>query len=87
MILFNCVSFQNGNSLKGENLLPDGPNSSLLEQFLIVWEITLTTLDDRLKILLFYFPNAQLRNFCNAISVYVMTSIMVSHIIIWQHQA
>ena len=46
MILFNCVPFQNGNSLKGKNLLPEGANSFLLEQFLIVWKITFTTLGD-----------------------------------------
>ena len=40
MILFNCVHFQMGTSLKGKNLLPEGANSLLYEQFLIVWIIT-----------------------------------------------
>ena len=35
-----------GISLKGKNLLPEGANSFLLEQFLMVWEITFTTLSD-----------------------------------------
>ena len=46
MILFNCVPFQMGTSLKGKNLLPEGANSFLYEQFLIVWKITFTTLGD-----------------------------------------
>ena len=41
MILFNCVPFQMGTSLKGKNLkgknlLPEGANSFLYEWFLIV---------------------------------------------------
>ena len=36
MILFNCVHFQNGTSLKGKNLLQEGASSFLYEQFLIV---------------------------------------------------
>ena len=31
-------------SLKGKNLLPEGPNSFLLEQFLMAWKITFTSL-------------------------------------------
>ena len=46
MILFNCVPFQLGTSLKGKNLLPGGANSFLYEQFLIVWTITFTTFSD-----------------------------------------
>ena len=41
MILFNCVPFQMGTSFKGKKLLPEGENSFLYEQFLIVWKITL----------------------------------------------
>ena len=44
MILFNCVPFQMGTSLKAKNLLPGGANSFLYEQFLIVREITFITL-------------------------------------------
>ena len=29
VILLNCVHFQNGNSLRGKNLLPEGANSFL----------------------------------------------------------
>ena len=46
MILFNCVPFQIGTSIKGKNLLPGGANSFLYEQFLIVWKITFITLSD-----------------------------------------
>ena len=34
VILFNCVPFQNGNYLKGKNLLLEGANSFPYEQFL-----------------------------------------------------
>ena len=44
--LFNCVPFQMGTSLKGKNLLPEGANSFLYEQFFIVWKITFTILSD-----------------------------------------
>ena len=40
MILFNCAPFQNGTSLKGKNLLPEGANSFLYEDFLIEWTFT-----------------------------------------------
>ena len=46
VILFNCIPFQNGNSLKEKNLFPEGVNSFLYEQFLIVWKIILITLSD-----------------------------------------
>ena len=36
MILVNCVPFQNWNSLKGKNLLPEGANSFLYWPFLLV---------------------------------------------------
>ena len=35
-----------GTSLKGKTLLPDGANSFLYEQFLIVWKISFITLSD-----------------------------------------
>ena len=40
MILLNCVPFQMRTSLKGKNLLPEGANSFLYEQFLVVWKVT-----------------------------------------------
>ena len=46
MILFNYVPFQMGTSHKGKNLLQEGGNSFLYEQFLIVWNITFITLSD-----------------------------------------
>ena len=46
MILFNCVPFQMGTSHKGKNLLSEGANSFLYEQFLIVWKVTFITLSD-----------------------------------------
>ena len=46
MILFNRVPFQMGTSLKGKNLLPEGANSFLYEQFYRVWKITFITLSD-----------------------------------------
>ena len=46
MILFNGVPFQMRTSLKGNNLLLEGANSFLYEQFLIVWEITFITFSD-----------------------------------------
>ena len=46
VILYNNVPFLNGTSLKGKNLLPEGANSFLYEQFLKVWKITFTTLDE-----------------------------------------
>ena len=45
MILFNCIPFKMGTSLK-KNLLPEGANSFLYEQFLIVWKITFITSSD-----------------------------------------
>ena len=39
MIIFSCIPFQMGTSLKGKNLLTEGANSILYEQFLIVWKI------------------------------------------------
>ena len=45
-ILFNCVPFQMGTSLKGKNLLLEGVNSFLYGQFLIVWKINFITLSD-----------------------------------------
>ena len=53
MILFNCVPFQMGTSLKGKNLLPEGANSFIYEQFLIVWKITFITLSELNLMLLF----------------------------------
>ena len=53
MILFNCIPFQIGTSLKGQNLLPEGANSFLYEQFLIVWKITYNTPSDLPELLLF----------------------------------
>ena len=46
VVLFNCGPFQNRTSLKGMNLLPEGANSFLKEQFLMVWKITFTTVGD-----------------------------------------
>ena len=46
IILFNCVPFQMGTSLKGKNLLPLEANSFLYEQFLIVQKISFITLSD-----------------------------------------
>ena len=46
MVFFNCVPFQMETSLKGKNLLPEGANSFLYEQFLIVWKIAFITLSD-----------------------------------------
>ena len=46
VILFNCVPYQNG-------LLPEGANSFLYEQFLIVWKITYITLSELPWMLLF----------------------------------
>ena len=45
--------FKMGTSLKGKNLLPEGANSFLYEQFLIVWKITFITLSDLLWMLIF----------------------------------
>ena len=42
-----------GTSLKGKNLLPEGANSFLLEQFPMAWKITFTTLGDLPWMLLF----------------------------------
>ena len=53
MILFNCIPFQIGTSLIGQNLLPEGANSFLYEQFLIVWKITYNTPSDLPELLLF----------------------------------
>ena len=38
--------FKMGTSLKGKNLPPEGANSFLYEQFLLVWKNTITTLGD-----------------------------------------
>ena len=46
--------FKMGTSLKGKNLLPEGANSFLYEQFLIVGKITFITLSDLPWILLFF---------------------------------
>ena len=46
VILLIVPLFIMGTSLKGENLLPQGANSFLLEQFRLVWRITFTTLGD-----------------------------------------
>ena len=48
VILFNRVPSHMGTFLKGKNLLPEGANSFFLEQFLMVWKITFTTLGDLL---------------------------------------
>ena len=53
MILFNCVPFQMGPSLKGKNLLSEGANSFLYEQVPIVWKITFITISDLPWMLLF----------------------------------
>ena len=42
-----------GTSLKGQNLLSEGANSFLYEQFLIVWKSTFITLSDLPLMLLF----------------------------------
>ena len=48
MHIFSSIAslFKMGTSLKGKNLLPEGANSFLYEQFLLVWEIIFTTLGD-----------------------------------------
>ena len=46
VILFNCVLFDMGTSLKRKNSLTEGANSCLYEQFLTVWKITFITLSD-----------------------------------------
>ena len=47
MIFYSIVSlFEKGTSPKGKNLLPEGANSFLNEQFLIVLIITFITLSD-----------------------------------------
>ena len=38
--------FNMGTSLKGQNYLPEGANSFLYEQFIMVWKITFITLSD-----------------------------------------
>ena len=42
-----------GTFLKGKNLLPEGANSFLYEQFLVEWKITFIILSDLPLILLF----------------------------------
>ena len=42
LIIFNCAPFQIGTSLTGKNLLSEGANSFLYEQFPIVWKILLS---------------------------------------------
>ena len=67
MILFSCVPFQMGTSLKGKNLLPEGANSFLYEQFLILWKITFITLSDLFWILLVFITHVRnLRTGCFA---------------------
>ena len=44
MILFNYDTFQMGTSHEGKNLLREGANSFLYEQFFRVWKITFCTL-------------------------------------------
>ena len=63
MVLFNCVPFHMGISLRGKNLLPEGANSFLYEQFLIVWTSHLVT-----SIECYYFIThvRNLRNGCCA---------------------
>ena len=56
MILFSFVPFQIGTSLKGKNLLPQGANSFLFEQFLIVWKVNIITLSDLPWMLLSLLP-------------------------------
>ena len=46
VILFIASLFIMGTSLKGKNLLPQGANSFLEEQFLLVWKLTFTTLGE-----------------------------------------
>ena len=54
-------------SLKEKNLLPEGANSFLYEQFLIVWKITFITLSDPAWMLLFFITHLRyLRNGCYA---------------------
>ena len=43
VIHHNYVPFQIGTSLKEKNVFPEGANSFLLEKFIAVWKITLTT--------------------------------------------
>ena len=57
MVLFIYVPFQMGTSLKGKNLLPEGANSFLYEQALIIWKITFITLSDPLEY--YYFDYAR----------------------------
>ena len=58
MILYSYVPFQNENFSQGKNLLSEGTNSFLLEQFLIVWKITDITLSDLALMLQFYYARA-----------------------------
>ena len=62
MILFNCVPFQMGTSLKGKNMLPEGAYSFLYEQFLkrVVWKFTCTPLN----VTIFISHLRNLRNGC-----------------------
>ena len=64
MILFNCFPFQMGTSLTGKNLLLEGVNSFLYEQFLIVWKITFITLNDLLNVTIFITHVRNLHNGC-----------------------
>ena len=54
--------FKMGISLYGKNLLPEGANSFLYEQFLIIWKITFTTLSYLPFVLLFISHVRNLRN-------------------------
>ena len=47
-----------GTSLNGKNLLPEGSNSFLYKQFLIVWKITLSYLVTSLERYYFYYARA-----------------------------
>ena len=53
VVLINCVPFKMRASLKGKNLLPEGANYFLYEQFLKVWKVTFITLGDLPWTLLF----------------------------------
>ena len=59
VIFFNCIHFQDGSfSFKGNNLLPEGANSFLYEQFLMVWKITLSHRVTSHEFYYFYYARA-----------------------------
>ena len=65
MILFNCIPFQMGTSLKGKNLLPEEANSFLYEQFLILWKNTFYHYNwPPLNVTIFIMHVRNLRNEC-----------------------